>query len=55
MQPLSNASRSIRSVPSSRTADASIRNSLTILEAVVRELGERVEILEARELLARSK
>jgi len=55
MQPLSNAARSIRSVPLPKAANASIRDSLKILESVVRELAERIEILEARELLVRTK
>lgn len=53
MQPLPSTTRSLRTIPLPKPGDASVRDSIRILEAVVRELSERVEILEARELLAR--
>ncbi len=54
MQPISTPTRSVRSVPPAKSTDPGLRDSVRILEAIVTQLNERVEVLEAREFLSRS-
>ncbi len=44
-----------KAAPFSVRSDASVRDSVRVLAEIIKQLGERIEILEARDLLYRAR